>query len=389
MFNFIKKFFGQNEEVSEKEKQKLELNDCIEFLKGYSNENDIKGKIDAKKKDISGKADRIRKLLKELEIAEMPRNIRETPAVENKVLSNRAAYIGYVDMLLKKLESREDFEQEFKEFSEKSIKSYYATQYLFGKNLIKVGSELQEMSKDYLELNKLKKQAENNKFKDIEKKILLLQDTLRNKGMIKNEIEILEREIKNNDILSLERKYVQIKNSAEYNESIKKREEAEARMQRVKEEIIELFGNVKRGLRKINNSKKSWLLQYYIDEPIDALLQDNELKIVCLVQEADKKDIEDDALVYLSKINLDNLGKIKERYNNFLTAMKEAEKRKGVEVEVFQLEDTMFRVNSQRAVLGKKLGELKARDSANPELLKKEIENLLTEISGILVEIEL
>mgnify|MGYP001562373632 CR=1 FL=1 len=72
-----------------------------------------------------------------------------------------------------------------------------------------------------------------------------------------------------------------------------------------------------------------------------------------------------------------------------VSGMKKAEKKSDVENQVFEFENSIFRLNSQKTVLQKKLNELKKRDEVNVDELKKDIENKLTEISGSLVEIQI
>lgn len=384
----LKNLFSKKEEFPEKKKITLQLEESIEFLKKFSDEDKLNEKLTKKEEEITKKTEEIKNLLKELNTAEIPRNIRETTAVESKVLSNRGAYIGFVNILLKKLESRTNFEESFNDFSDKSIKSYYTTQYLFGKELLKVSTEVQNLSKLFIDKKSLNKELKENKFKITENNILLLQDTLRTKNVIKNEIAIIEKELKRNDPLSAERRYVELKNSQEYRDVIKMRDESESNLRKNKEQILELFSDIKRILKKANNQKKSWIVQYYIDEPLDALIEDEELKIISFIKDIKKEDVEGESLEALKLFTEEKLKEIKTRYRTSLESTKKAEKKQSIEQELSNLEDSMFRLNAQKTELVKKLEELKKRDLVNPEELKKDIENNLTSFSGSLIEIE-
>ena len=222
----LKNLFSK-EELPSRQKTTIKLNESIDFLRKYSPAEKLNEKLSKKDEEIKTKVEKIKFLLEDLDNAAMPKNIHESPGVENKVLSNRGAYIGFVKILLKKLESRDDFEKAFEEFSDKSIKSYYTTQYLYGKELSVVGEELQNLSKLFIEKKAINEEIRNNEFTRLENNILLLQDSLRTKKIIKNEIEILEKELKRNDSLGAERRYIELKNSEEYHQAVRQREEAE------------------------------------------------------------------------------------------------------------------------------------------------------------------
>lgn len=388
MKNWLKGLFS-NDEIPKNKKESLKLDEAVDFLKKYSDENKIAEKINNKEEEIKKKIADIRDMLGNLENAAVPRNIKESPAIETKVFGNRGAYISYVNLLLKKLESRgEDYEKVFDEFSEKSIKSFYATQYLFGKELKEVGQAIQDLSRLFVEKKEFQKGLNENKFKKIEEQIKLLSETIKTKSVIKNEIEILEKELKRIEPLSTERKYVELRNSEAYGEALKKREEAEQAFRKAREEVVEFFSGIKRILKKANNKKRMWIVNYYIDEPVEALLEDKELKIINFI-EAIQKDDTDEDLTPIKAITMDKVVQLRTRYENALEGMKKAEKRSDVENQVFELENAIFRLNSQKAILEKKLDELKKRDEVNVDEFRKEIENKLTEISGSLIEIQI
>ena len=385
---WLKGLFSKDDLPSNK-KESLKLDEAVDFLKKYSDEGKIFEKIGNKDEEIKKKVTEIREMLGGLENATVPRNIKESPAIETKVFGNRGAYISYVNILLKKLEFRaEDYEKAFDEFSEKSIKSFYATQYLFGKELKEVAQAIQNLSRLFLEKKDLQKELSDNKFKKIEEQIKLLSDTLKTKSVIKSEIGILEKELKRIEPLSTERKYIELRNSEAYGEALKKREETEQLSRKTKEEVVEFFSGIKRILKKANNKKRMWIVNYYIDEPIEALLEDKELKIMNFIEAINKDDVDED-LTPVKRITREKIMQLRTRYESALESMKKAEKKSDVENQVFEFENSIFRLNSQKTVLQKKLNELKKRDEVNVDELKKDIENKLTEISGSLVEIQI
>lgn len=373
----------------EKSKETVKLSDALKFLKKYSDESKILKEIEDIKTQITEKKQEIQELITTLEKAEIPKNIHESNAVKTKVNSNRTAYITSINILFNKLESRDDFEPAFKEFSEKSLKPYHITQYLFGKELKPLAEAIQELSKLFLNKKSLNEETKNSKFKKIENDILLLQDTLRNKKTIKQELEILEKEIKSKDLTSLERKYVSIKNSKEYEDLLKERETAQHDLRASREAIVEFFSDIKRSLKKANNKKKSWIVQYYIDEPIDAIQEDTEFKLIIFVNDLKQEDVEKEDFTKIKTITNEKLSTLRHNYTKSLEDSKKIEKKHALETALTDLEDQMYKIKSQKAALSKKLDELKSRNLVNPEELKKQIENALTEISNILVEIEI
>lgn len=378
-----------SEQLPERKKQCLKLEEAASFLKKYSKDSEVEEKIRNKDEEIRSRIAEVKEMLVKLEKASVPRNIKESVAIETKVFGNRTAYITYVNLLLKKLDSgANDFERVFREFTEKSIKSYYATQYLFGKELQEVGKAIQELSRAFVERKKFQEELKKSRFRKIGEQIVLLQETLKSKSRIKNEIEIIEKELKKVEPLSTERKYIELKNSDEYHEAEKKKEEAEQLVRKSREEIVGFFSDIKRILKKANNKKRMWIVNYYIDEPIEALLEDKELKILSFIEGINREEIDED-LTPLKNVREERLKDLRSRYENALEAMKKVEKGSEIEKRVFELEDSLFRLNSQRTILQKKLDELRKRDEVNVDELKKEIENKLTEISGVLVELEI
>ncbi|MBD3249742.1 hypothetical protein GF336_06880 [Candidatus Woesearchaeota archaeon] len=407
MLEFLKKLF-------KKEKIELPLAELPSWLDRKEDE-----KSENLNKFLPEKYEEIKELLKsskekaeELEEAEVKDEEKIRSKVKHVVLSHRRSY---TDMLKRFLDTIEvpssadykeamqfykDTQEKITEFSKSTVKSYHATMHLFADNTESITADLKELD---TKLKTIKELIEKSGLKDIEKAENMLKDMKKDASLkselekeITKEKEHLEKTKRQQDILSEEK--ISLEQGTEFNKLNKDKEELEAaenKLNELKTKVINLFSPLETALKKYKRValENEAFVASYLDNPFDALLKDENLTILKILeklgQNLDLLDMKDSKRKKTSEA-------IHSITSSVLTELKQAydfiqEKRKSAAYEIdsneisSKIEEKQIEIDSLRKKsedISSSIAEKQERlDKIDLENSRKELENQLSSIT--------
>lgn len=375
MFKFLKKLFSGSEE-GEAEKEEIRLEELGRWFKGKADKifsdldvrvNEIKGKV---KEEITKTKDSLA-ILSTAKLHNPKITVRETQFMEG----NRRAYILAVNNFLRGIELGkgdyssllgfcDDFNIRLDKFGKSTVRPYHILQEFFANesrdiaiNIKNIGSLICELDKTIRNANLDKINGVRGMVAELISKIKQkeeLENTARGKketkeGLVRNRHEI-EKEIE---------KLTKSKEYAQLNDLKANKEDVLAGIREHNARIAHAFSVMERPLRKLERMvlQDGELLGNYIENPVEALVNDNELKILGL------------------------LGKLEKNINNYTLDLKDKKREKVLETVKGLTEDFLREFVNKHNELNKKLEDLEQKISGN-EALKSE-NKLNYELSNI------
>ena len=268
-----------------KEIKKINIKNLKEHINDLQEIKDIKEQKKQNLIKFNKEIEQLENNIQLLEQAEVEKGINVDTRINNKVLGNKKAYINHLNNLIQNLNNNNNT---LNEFSQKSLKSYHATTYLFGKQVEPIINNIKNLDSNFKTKDKL-----NNKLNNIDKIKVSIKDYFNNikkQKTCKEDINNFQTKLQSIKTEETEQQIKDIKKSRAYQNHIKKEVQLETNKKETKQEIINLFTNIKRPLKKFNIPPNKTITSY-IEDPIQALLNDEQLTI----------------LEHTSKINLETL----------------------------------------------------------------------------------
>ncbi len=364
---WLKKLFKKSEI------KKISLNDLEEELrqKEVDEKKEIEEIID-KIRDI--KEELILKLdeLKEAKIEE------KNQQIINRVESNRDSYIHQTKMMLRTIEKPENeikeidrfiekTTNEIKEFAKRSSKSFQITKYLIGKELEEVTGKIKEITEQLKFLENKNKELE--KIEELNKKIFGISEKTDKEKLLKIELLDTEKEIEEltKEKKEKEQEIHETEEGEKYHLYLQVKENiklSEQDLEELRSKLINLFSPIQKALRKYSKiSLEPRIVEEYEQNPYFALLEDENLKIITILEEIKKT---------LDKLNIeeDKMNKIKEAMINITKEKLEQIKQENVEIKE-NIKQNKERIN-EMTILDDLAKMMKEKDILERELKQKE-----------------
>lgn len=302
MFNFLKKLFSKlGEEKIKKEEIKIEELENWFKTKSGSILKDLDIKIENIKNKIKEEITKTKDNLSILSAANLhnPKiSVKETQFMEG----NRNAYILGVNNFLRGIDlenkgysSLLDFCNEFnvrlEKFGKSTFRSYHILQEFFANESRDIAINIKNLDNSTKELRETMEKANINKIDEIKSNIIELNTKIKQKNelesILKNKIEFKESLIKNKK--DIEKRINELIKSNDYKKLNELNVDKEIILANVKDyniKIIHAFSVMERPLKKLTRViiEDSELLDKYIENPVKALVSDNELKIMALLK---------------------------------------------------------------------------------------------------------
>ena len=303
--------FGKKKKLQEE----ISFNDLDKWISENQEINDSLVKFDEGLKNyfssLDGFFEKIEPLLQQLEKVNLE-NRKEEVRLKEIVLSNRTAYIGYVRGLLRELRKEINLAKEqertfenvekftfviFENLNRFSVKSFNAFQKASGL----IGNELKDVSDCIAEFGSLtKKLAETDKQKlstaeFIRKNIEKIKEEQNETESFCDKIETKKNELKDVEekLSAIEEKNKEVENSAEARKKQELLENVSMLNVKLKTNsslITNFFSPLEKALKKWNWSEKNKLAESYLENPVLALENDNNLEITNIMGKV-KEDI--------------------------------------------------------------------------------------------------
>lgn len=359
MISFFKKFLKPKEEF-------------IQFseLKQWLDDNNVElKKVKEKFKELESVKAGISEKLKVLSNVDVSKAKAEDK-VKNFVQGNLPAYINAITLFLKRVALPEEldhvnleifcdsFEKEFEDLNKRTFRNFQIIREL-------VGKELEEVVKSVKKLELLVKEVKKSsskirKIANAKAKVEFIEDSMENKE--KNKIRRDELKKVKEDLVNSCGKIKKEAESLKHSKKAKNLEKLKVEEKTVSDDIKELeieltnlFSPLQKALKKYNNLCFIKKVDSYIENPAEALLSDSKLEILKFLKDVNK-------MIEEGKIDL-----------------KEDKKKKTVE-SLDKLDESFIKkFIGNHSSLKKKLSSIK--DDINSNTVLKEIENLEKELN--------
>lgn len=372
IFDFLKK----PKEIPET--KTLSFDEVGTFLDKKSEETskNVNEKVLSFQKEISNEKENLRKNLNILETAGL-KNKEIPERVKQLMQGNREIYIQKINYLLEKIKFPENsqlvcflekFDKELDVFDKSISKSHQIMEELFLEkaSVIRIGiknidKSLKEM-KSSIEKSDLKKISElKNRFISIKEKISKSEIYRSQISQIAKEIQSLEKQMQ-----EAENKLSKLKNEKSYLaiiSSISEKESLEKELNESNSNLIHAFSEISPALKKYENLSQNKLAGKYLENPLNALLEDSQFEILAILDAIQKAIIKNEITLKDKK---------KDRIMNELFILNK---------------DFLAKFLSERTELAKSISE-KTAEIKSSQILKSifELENSLKESKAQLEE---
>ncbi len=254
------------------------------------------------------------KLSKELESARSNLNMLAIADIKDKVpdkarvrvLGNRDAYVKSLQLFIQSIHVPDVVDQEIalnfcndlnsnlNKFGESTKKNFYISEQLFGIELDKVNQNLRAISTI---LNLLKEELEKEDviiIKNLRQRVSSLREKRSKLSDLGIRVNDLEKKL--SPFISarnqVEEDVKKMKSSKEYEiyEKLSKDKAAlERKIKGLEHDVLEIFSQLSKIIKKYNKNKKIKLLDSYVESPFEALLQDLSLEITQHLKDVEKE----------------------------------------------------------------------------------------------------
>jgi len=346
---------------------------------------------------------------------ELSKKEKMNPKVKQSVLGHRNFYATKTEQLITNIPIFEkdylsdhlvDLENELDQFGKTTQKSYFATQHLFFNEVKNIAHDISSISdkhnelKSFLEKNNLEGIEDiQNKIKEINKKIKLKEQLTSVLNAKKLELITANKAQKQQH-----EKLDDIKNKKGYKfykELVKKLDDSDITLRRIKDQVYFQFFEIERVLKKFEHiSEDEKILRNYINDPVNSLIEDEELKISPIIENIKeridelglKEKKEEKALDSLDKLNHNYLKKTSDWLRQLQQDKKEKERTLKLDLIYLELEGEKKRL--ERIISKVKLTEEeieKLREKINEINLRQDklgLQNIISKKFDLGVVIE-
>lgn len=409
MIDFIKNLFKKEQ----KEIEKISFDQLNEWFdkRSSSYHDEFSKKKDEQNSKIKEALKKTKESIEKLNSAEL-RN-KNIPMREGQFMEgNREAYIKRAGLFLDKIELPDKieeihdfysfFENELDSFKKSTMKPYQILQHFFGHETNDILHNIKVIDDLAKELDKITKDKKISSISSVNKKI----DNIRNKQILKEELKktLIEKEQEKTELKEEvnenEKGLAELKKSNEFTAHSKKTDD----LKKVKNKIIEKdkeltaeFSVLEKAMKKyakISFEHES-LINKYIINPADTLLDDTELNILKVFEKLSSSIVMDQIELKEKKKekSLKRIRKLdKEFFENFLLGynklinektMLEKEIDESNITQIFHtLKDKLEKNKESLENIKKNIEQMKDDvDNINIKKMKNELENEIKEVS--------
>lgn len=407
MFNFFKKLFAKPAE-----KQEIKL----EELENWYNEN-TKERIEVLKLEIKNlfsrmevEKEKLRQNIGILEKAELhnPRiSVKEVQFMQG----NREAYLKKLNLFLEKIDINKNprpvlefcsvFEESIDAFAKSTLKSNYIIKEFFSDYISGINQNIKNIDRTEKSIRALTQEKEIQLVEDTKKRIAELKNKIdlkkeleskiMDEGKILEEAEKQRKKIENTiDEIKGEKEFIELKKTEEEYEKTNKK------IAELKEPFLHNFSVIEPALKKYERmSLDERMVHSYLANPVKALLNDQELKIIVILEKA-KGEILSNSIELKEKKRDKILNKIPELNKDYLTNFlseyneldnKRYELQKGIEKN--PVKSDLQKLNSELNKITEKMNNTKnniaklnsEKDKINIQGMKENLQTALKDIT--------
>jgi hypothetical protein len=330
---FLDRFFKPK--TIEKE---VSLEEIKEYTEQLLNEKfiDIDENIDEISSNIAQAKKKIKENTESLKKAEL-QNDKMPMRVKHLMQGNREAYIKKINKFMDDIEIpkkydeikefRENFNEKLEELSKTTVKGYEILKEFFYNQATDIAMGIKDIENNVNNLVKVIEENGIDKIEHLKKSIDKIEKHDYDKKRLNDSIKEYEYEIKELEqkIENVKIKFEEIKKSKEYDDYKKTKEDKENIINEIKSEkdkLLQEFSVLEKSLKKYKrDSLNEKLIEEYLEDPGEALMNDNELNIAGILEKL-KGAIDESKLELKDKKKSKSLKIIKRLDKEFLSNTK-------------------------------------------------------------------
>ncbi len=416
MLNFLKKLFAK-EEIKE---EKIELNELNIWLdeKAKPFFEELNDNIDQIKNKINNEKNKVSENLKKLENTQL-QNPKIPERIKTIMQGNRIAFIkktsyffnnidleynNYNELIKKCNNIKNDLDL----LAKSTAKSFQVLNEFFAREVENAAINIKKVenySKEIINIVNNSKLLDIDKIKDniieIKNKIKLKENLANNLTNEKNNYENNK-----NKLLEIENKIDEIRSSEDYKKYenlLVEENNFEAKLSNIENQLFHDFSALDKALRKYSKIafEDGDLVVSYLNSPVKALMIDNDLKIIKILNELEKnlvgnkleldtkksektlskiKDLTND---YFSNLQ-NNYNKYKNKINELKLSIENNKSNNGLKLKNKELDITKLNIANISNNISKLNNEL---EKINIEKLKENLQNKINEIISVKITI--
>jgi hypothetical protein len=357
--------------------------------------------------------------LEDLKVAEL--HNPDIPEREKQIMEgNRASYISQHKQFLNMINISDNiscdetvkfsrnFEDLLMKLAQSTAKGHAVMNAFFADHASKINKSVKLMSDANSRIQETLTDA-NLSIEDVDeihKSIIDLKSKKKMLADVNYELEMLTKKLSNSNFLKdkLMKQVEQLKQSAEYSEfdsASRERDELSKRAKSAEEELSMLFSPLHKPMKRYERmiAEDSALFTRYIDNSISALSDDEQLKILNILQKM-KKSLEDGALDVkdsdkaikrVDEIGRDKLIEIRARYTEARKSIKAIESQMRNSKVMVELNDLQYKAEhteSQIKLLSEKMDKAKSlKEKTDLAKLQEEVAGRIKEAFNVEVNI--
>ncbi len=352
MINFIKNLFKKKEIV----KEEVKLEDLFDWFSAKIKEEikDINSEVKEETGQLKHELSGIKKNLSSLEDAKPDPKLKVLPKVKQTVDGHRANYIRRIKLFLGRVKFPDDIDylnipgcckvidEELDHIAKTTMKSFYATQHLYYKELEEVGKNLKNVSSAVGRIKKIFMDPRIREFGTVKKDIKEIEKGKDMAAEVGKEIDDGKKREKALEILKeqTDKKLIEVRGSEEYrnyNDLVEDEKELKDKKRLEESKLFNIFSPLDAALKKYERIAMDGRGQIagYLAYPLKALLDDKELQILGILENV-KKNIENGSIELKDKKKIKTLESIKRITKEELKSFIKEYKRINDEIEDIQ-----------------------------------------------------
>lgn len=390
-----------------REIKRITINQIDSWLNTTYESKNISFKISVFKRELNSKKVKIKELLDALSKAEIKDESVMPERAKNMFHGNKNSYIQKVDLFLDKIEFPqevssiedylEDLSDKLETLAQDTNKNFFIIKEFAENEISAVANKLKELDQLISSMRGTIEKTTLGKFKELKKlleeykqaNIKVEQDRHLLDEVLARKADELERKTK------IESKISVLKSSPqkeEYSKILEQKDSLNEEIKKVEHAIIDLFSGISAILKKYSKSKKNNLAEKYYNNAIDALLNDEKLGIIKIldnindnkssldVKDAKLKKFESD-ISRITKLKLEKTRTRLMELNQDLHDVNNRIKNHSFKLNLLELEGRIEIIDQNINDIEKEEEEIEnILERTNPNLIKQRMKKLIAEI---------
>jgi len=421
--SWLKRIFrmGDEDEVPEITQESVQIDLLPDWVDQKSNSEfeELKPKIESLLSNVSEEKRNLSKLLEDLRSAELHNpdiSEREKQIMEG----NRQAYISQHKQFMNFINISDDltcketlnfcksFEDLLVNLAKSTAKGHAVTSQFFADHAKKINISVKSMSDS---VNKVKEILDEGNvgvenFDEVHKAVNELRSKRKLMTELDEELAILNKKLENSNAMKakLNKKIDELKQTddyAQFRDADQEREKLWQQLKQEEDELNSLFSPVNKAMRKFERilAEDVSLFKRYIDSPVEALLEDDGLKIMAMLEKMKFKLMDgtlelkdsDKAVERIADITRDRLELLRTQYKEAKAKIKDIDHRMRQTKVLSDIDDLQYKiehVDNQIQILQDKIDNAgKTKSKIDLDALKKDVQDRIMDAFNVEVDI--